>query len=273
MSDQIQTENLYGSTAITSGELTESELALLNNTAIIRDGDDVIEVTPEGDEEGEPEVDEDGNPVVTDGDEEGEPEVKPVGEQVSIEDIDKGMKTHQKAFAEVLTKAEQAGIDTEAAMVEYYEKGGLSEATYAKLAEAGLPRSIIDSMISGSEAQQQVYDTKVFELFGTRDEYAAITNHIKVSDWETAEAFNKAYGEGDLKTVAAIVKGMKASFTTKFGTANKRIQGKQGTAAGKEPAVKPFADSKEMTTAMKDPRYGREAKYTKEVEARVAVSN
>ena len=145
MSDEV---SLYGSNAVTSGDLTDDELALLENDATILDNGAPVNVTVEDVPEDTPEdTPQDKNT------EDGNAEDKP-------QDID---KVDQKAVQEKVTQSRQAldeigadlstkGVDPEALLNEYNSKGELSQESYAKLAEAGYSKAIVDAIIAGQAA-------------------------------------------------------------------------------------------------------------------------
>ncbi len=72
----------------------------------------------------------------------------------------------------------------------------------------------------------------------------------------------------DLPTIKEYLNGVKAQMVAKNGTANGSVLGSATSGA-----TKSFSNIAEMTKAMSDPRYGRDAKYTQSVEARVANSD
>lgn len=261
----------YGANAITSGELTEEEQALLDNPATIMDNGETVEVNVTT-EDGDIEV-KDGEPTDEEVlDDDGTEKAKPVEEQVTEADIDKGMKTQQEGIAKATEILTAKGVDVQAILSDYYAADGkISDENYAKLDGAGFPKSVVDAMVAGAVAQQGAFDAKVFELGGGKENWKAASAWAAKNAHASVDAFNKAYASGDIVTIAAVQKGLLADYKAATGTKNKILQGNRQGAPAPKNAVKGFANSNEMVKAMQDPRYNRDATYTKEVEAKVAA--
>jgi hypothetical protein len=275
-------DSLYGANAITSGELTEEELALLNNDASIVDSDQTVDVKVN---ETETLTDENGNEIQVDDnketdeeelDDDGTEKAKPVEDQETVEEIQKGIEVQQKGLQQAASILTEKGVDVNAIAEEYYKGGNkLSEASYAKLAEAGFPAQVVDSMIAGAVAQQSAFDNKIFELGGGKEAWKAASDWAAKNDHQAVDAFNKAYFAGDLVTASVVIKGILAGHKAAVGTRNKlpvRPAPNAQKQSSKAASVEPFATQADMVAAMSDKRYGRDAAYTKQVEARVAVS-
>lgn len=189
---------------------------------------------------------------------EGEPNEPSVQEELN--NAKASMEDAKKTLSE-------KGVDYAALEAEYNEKGELSEASYAALKEAGYDKEVVDMVIAGWQAKADNFFNAVVDGAGGADEYGKIQQFVVGQGEGAVKAFNSIMEQGDLNTINAYVAGIKAQMVAKYGTSNPTLTGK-----GVTNAVQGFADQAEMVKAMSDPRYNRDAKYTKEVEARVAMS-
>ena len=263
MSDEV---SLYGSNAVTSGDLTDDELALLENDATILDNGVPVNVTVEDVPEDTPEdTPQDKNT------EDGNAEDKP-------QDTD---KVDQKAVQEKVTQSRQAldeigadlstkGVDPEALLNEYNSKGELSQESYAKLAEAGYSKAIVDAIIAGQAAAADSFSRAILDHAGGPDAFKALTEFAQTNSPATVAAYNAAIERQDIATATALLDGLKASRDAKFGTRNPQIEARPTPAASAK--VQGYASQSEMIAAMSDPRYSRDRAYTQEVERKVQAS-
>ncbi|BAJ51826.1 head assembly [Ralstonia phage RSB2] len=268
---EVNTDSLYGSGVITSGELTAEERALLDNPVSIRDGDDLLEVNVEHDDENPDEIqlDTDKDP---DGDgEDDEVEIDPQTGLPTDDSIQKGINTQQQAIGEHAQKIAEAGLDPAAIVDEYQSKGALSKETYEGLEKAGYSRAAVDAIISGQEAQAQLFNQSIYAAVGGQAGFTKVAEFARVNDPAGARAYNEAFESGNLAACKSLLKSFQIQMGQKYGTTNKGVQGKPAPVT-RANAAKPFESQGEMVKAMSDKRYGRDAKYTQEVERRVAAS-
>jgi hypothetical protein len=162
---------------------------------------------------------------------------------------------------------------------EYAEKGALSEANYAELAEHGFSKEIVDAYIAGVKAQRQEdkeladeAKSEVFALVGGEAGY------VKLLEWadktfteEEKDAYDGIIASGNKHAISMAVLGLKAKYAAKFGSAPKLIK-KSGGGVGAVTKVKGFASQSEMIKAMADKKYGRDPDYTRQVDERTAFS-
>ncbi|UCR91172.1 putative capsid assembly protein [Ralstonia phage RpT1] len=270
---EVTASDLYGSGVIISGELTDTERALLDNTASVRDGDDVIDVqvdsedTPEGNPD-EVQLDTSKDPEGAEDSDE-EVELDPETGLPNDEAIQKGINTQQEAIGEHAKKVADAGLDPIAIVDEYQRTGKLSSATYEGLAKAGYSQAAVDAIISGQEAQAQLFNQSIYASVGGQAGFNRVAEFARVNDPAGAKAYNEAFERGDLAAAKALLKSFSVQMGQKYGTANKGVRGAKPAVQTNANRAKPFEDQQEMVKAMSDKRYGRDAKYTAEVERRV----
>ena len=154
-------------------------------------------------------------------------------------------------------------------VTEMEENSNLSDDSYAELEAMGYERSVVDAYIKGAtdgvtEADADALITK----YGGQESY---DNLIKWAGEnltpEQAETFNKS-----------LTSKANAEISMEW------LQTKMQAAEGFDPSVTlegdpvpnpkadVYADRKEVTKAMSDPRYGKDKAYTKQVEAKTARS-
>lgn len=166
---------------------------------------------------------------------------------------------------------ESVGLNINEFTSEFDETGALSDASYKKLADAGIPREIVDAYIEGQLAKQEATVTAVKAVAGGDEGYA------RMADWAQRNlskgeltAFNKAVSGTDVEAVKLAVQGMYARYTDAMGNDPDLIG---GDVSGSGTAISPFRSMAELTAAMRDPRYKKDEAYRADVERRLAKSN
>lgn len=161
------------------------------------------------------------------------------------------------------------GLDIVEFENEFMANGGLSDQSYKKLSDAGIPKAMVDSYIKGQEAIAQKFIDDVHAIAGGTDAY------VSMSQWAAQNvpqdelvAFNHVMSSGKKDLITMAVTGMTARWKSAVGSAPKLTQGRVSTPS----RVQGYASSAEMVKAMQDKRYGKDPAYTRAVEDRVARS-
>jgi hypothetical protein len=207
-------------------------------------------------------------------------------ELAKLRKTDTGAKPEDAAGAEqpAETEAEraandvvkQAGIDVTPWQQEFNQTRDVSEEGRAKIAE-GLKsvlgenaRQIVDDFIEGQKVRLANFDAQVYEMAGGKDEYTAMVTWAaaNLSEKEIA-AYDNVVSSGDFNATALAVDGLRARYVKAKGSNPKLISG-DGTIGASNAG---FTSTFEMTKAMRDPRYGKDPAYTKQVEQRAMRSN
>lgn len=160
------------------------------------------------------------------------------------------------------------GLNFEELQRTYDESGALTEAQYTELEAAGYPKAAVDACIAGLQATADKFVGTVKEYAGGTEGFERMAAFVKSQGEAQVAAFNTIMTTADLPTIKEYLNGVKAQMVAKNGTANGSVLGSATSGA-----TKGFSNVTEMTKAMADPRYGRDAKYTQSVEDRVANSN
>ena len=289
MSQSVYAEFGVSPNAITGSveDLNEHQQSMLEKDVAVRDGDDAItfkqleaeEAATEEETEVDPEVDPEADHEEEDA-EGSDPEFVELGDTPKeLTESVSALEDNEAAFDDMVASAVEAGKvtaeDVSGIKAEYAAKGELSEASYAKLAEAGYSKRFVDSFIRGQEAMAEQYAAGVVRYAGGAEQFNRILSHLETSDKSTREALEAAIVRKDLATTKAIINLAGRSLGKARGVAPARTittQGKPAVAASKS-QTEGFSSKADMVKAMSDPRYLRDAKYTMDVRAKVAASS
>lgn len=246
--ENISAQDMYGAGAVTGSKVDLTNVQIqTSNTTQIQTG----EVTPNDDTNVTPEE------TTTDTTETKEPTVE---EQVAQQ-----LEAGKALEGDLVAK----GVDFTSLENEYMSTGTLSAESLAILDKAGYPKAVVDAYINGMQATATQFENFVYGVAGGKDEYAQIVGHIKTKGDAYIKSFNQALDRGDTVQIELMMNGIKSQLITERGTRNPSLMTKGGRPTG---TIAGFTTRAEMVTAMSDPRYNREASYTKSVRAKMDVS-
>ncbi|QDH94169.1 capsid assembly protein [Escherichia phage vB_EcoP-Ro103C3lw] len=290
MSQSVYAEFGVSSNAITGSveDLNEHQQSMLEKDVAVRDGDDAItfkQLEAERQEEAteeelEVETDEEEEVEETEDSEGQDQEFVELGETPKeLTESVTALDENEAAFDDMVSAAVEAGKvtadDITAIKAEYASKGELSEASYAKLAEAGYTKRFVDSFVRGQEALAEQYAAGVVRYAGGAEQFNRILSHLEANDKSTKEALESAIIRKDLATAKAILNLAGRNLGKTRGVAPQRTLTTQGKPAVAAPKVQTegFSSKSDMIKAMSDPRYLRDAAYTNSVRTKVAASS
>ena len=153
---------------------------------------------------------------------------------------------------------------------EFFENDGqLSEETYQKLEQVGLPRDLVDSYAAGQQALLQSEEAQIKGVAGGEyDQMAEWANEHLPS--EEVDAFDEAVTSGSVQQAKLAVQGLYARYQNATGSRPKTLV--QVSVSGT--STMPFKSMQELARAQSDPRYRSGDKaYHQEIDRRLAVSN
>jgi len=151
---------------------------------------------------------------------------------------------------------------------EFFENDGvISEETYKNLAEAGLPKELVDSYAAGQQALQQSEEGNI--------KAAADGNWDQMAEWaannlspEEVNTFDDIVQNGTVDQARLATKGLYAQYKAENGVSPKLVQG-----AVSGSSSMPFKSNQELARAMSDPRYkSGDKSYHEEIDRRIAAS-
>ena len=157
----------------------------------------------------------------------------------------------------------------EASQEFFANDGQLSDETYKKLEEVGLPRDLVDSYAAGQQALLQSEEAQIKGVAGNDyDAMAEWANEHLPS--EEIDAFDEAVTSGSVQQAKLAVQGLHARYQNATGNRPKTLV--QGAVSGS--STMPFKSMQELARAQSDPRYRSGDKaYHQEIDRRLAVSN
>ena len=156
----------------------------------------------------------------------------------------------------------------EASQEFFANDGQLSDETYQKLEQIGLPRDLVDSYAAGQQALMQSEESEIKGVAGGQyDQMAEWANeHLPQ---EEVDAFDEAVTGGTVQQAKLAVQGLYARYQNATGAQPKLTQ---GSVTGS--STMPFKSMQELARAQADPRYRSGDKaYHEEIDRRLSVSN
>jgi roadblock/LC7 domain-containing protein len=191
-------------------------------------------------------------------------QAKPVeGQQAPVEGAN-GAATDDAAKAALESK----GLKLDDFSAEFQKSGALSEDSYQKLEAAGIPKPMVDAYIAGQQALAAQVQAQGFEAAGGKEQFEQMVKWAAtgLTPGEIA-AYDAAVTGGSVDQMKLAVAGLRASYEAANGREPGLLGGKPGS--GNAPG---YASRAEMTTDMKDPRYGKDPAFRAKVEAKLAAT-
>ena len=165
---------------------------------------------------------------------------------------------------------ESYGLDYQKFEQEFNETGGLSDAAYQALDEAGIPSEMVDNYLEGQLAMAEQIESSVYDSVGGQENYQAMTEWASdnLNEYEV-DAFNHMMESGDSNLVNFAVQGLASRFMLdNQSTEPNLISGNGGQSFGGR-----YESVQQLTSAMSDPRYHSDPAYRREVTDRLSRSN
>lgn len=187
------------------------------------------------------------------------------------------LEAHEAGFNDMVATAISRGLGEESVsriQAEYQSDEGLTDESYAELAEAGYSKSFVDSYIRGQEALVNQYVDQVMNLVGGRQTFNRVYSHLQTTNVDAAKSLMEAFESRNVGTLKAIMNLAGTSYAKTFGKPAARTLTTVAKQASREPVkAEGFESQGEMIKAMSDARYRNDAKYRREVEQKVINSN
>lgn len=163
---------------------------------------------------------------------------------------------------------ESKGLKLDDFSAEFQTTGALSDGSYQKLAEAGIPKPMVDAYIAGQQALAAQVQAQGFEVAGGKEQFEQMVKWAStgLTPGEIA-AYDAAVTGGSVDQMKLAVAGLRARYEAANGREPGLLGGKPGS--GNAPG---YASRAEMTTDMKDPRYSKDPAFRAKVEAKLAAT-
>lgn len=166
------------------------------------------------------------------------------------------------AFQETLTAAREEFFSNE---------GKLADETYEKLANAGLPREIVDEFIENQQAKSNLYALNLVNEAGGQKQHDDLLN------WgadnltsEEIDLFNADYTSGNLVKAGKAIRDLQARKQVAEGFTGTLLRGETNTAAG----VRPYTSQVEITKDFQSEPYRKGDKaFHDKVQQRLAITD
>ena len=191
-------------------------------------------------------------------------EESPKGEQTSEQQL----TTAHNALDSVEKDLVSKGVDFAGLENEYMNNGGLSQQSYETLEKAGYPKAIIDGMLAGWEAASTRFVNDVYALAGGQEEFARIQQFVSSQNQDVINAFNATLDSENLMQIRMAIEGIKGQMVKQYGTQRPSIVGNAAPSVDRSG----YESTDEMIKDMSDPRYQKDAKFTREVYRKVKYS-
>ena len=155
---------------------------------------------------------------------------------------------------------------------EFAETGDVSEESRNMIVEnMGLPREMVDAYVAGQKAVLDAQFNQVYSEVGGEESYDSMVEwaaeHLSEGD---QNAFNEAVTTGTQDQMMFAIRNLAARWQLEGGQKPAPLIQGSTSATGASGAFRSLA---ELTAAMKDPRYTKDAAYRKDVEVRLSNSN
>ena len=172
-------------------------------------------------------------------------------------------------LSEARDAVEGLGLNFDDMTTEFSEQGGLTEDTYQKLADAGIPSNVVDAFIDGQMAVANNVRNDAFGLVGGEENYTGMVEWAAQNLSEQAVgAYNNAIDGSDPNAAKLAIQGLHTQYRMETGTEPSLISGQAASTSSGA-----FNSVAELTAAMGDPRYGRDPAYRQTVQDRLARSS
>lgn len=178
-------------------------------------------------------------------------------------------EAERKAAEDATTKA---GLDLAAVSAEWATNNGLKDETYAKLAEAGYPREMVDIYIEGLTQRTNATVNKAYDLVGGQEAYSEMIGWAANSLSEAEQsAFNQAVNSNNPQLALMAVQGLQARWAGAL--QQETSQEPEVTIGGKgRVAADVYQTLDDYMADLNNPKYDTNETYRRQVMAKLARS-
>ena len=170
-----------------------------------------------------------------------------------------------------IPEVSEAPFDMEVLQKEYIETGGLKDASYKLLEDAGISRKYADTYIEGVKALGQQIGNQVKDSVGGTDNYGNMVEWAQANySPEQIQAYDSAVNSGDVQLAMITARGLQADYQKSSGYEGQTVSGDTPLRMGDNNDV--FRSNAEVTAAMKDPRYETDTAYRQDIRDKLGRS-
>ena len=193
-----------------------------------------------------------------------EQEEAPKAEQPSEQQLTHAHEALDGVEKDLVTK----GVDFAGLETEYMNNGSLSQQSYETLEKAGYPKAVVDGILAGWEAASTRFVNDVYAVAGGQEEFARIQQFVSSQNQDVINAFNATLDSENLMQIRMTLEGIKGQMVKQYGTQRPSIVGNATPSVDRSG----YESTDEMIKDMADPRYQKDAKFTREVYRKVKYS-
>ena len=191
-------------------------------------------------------------------------EEAPKAEQPSEQQLAHAHEALDGVEKDLVTK----GVDFAGLETEYMNNGSLSQQSYETLEKAGYPKAVVDGILAGWEAASTRFVNDVYALAGGQEEFARIQQFVSSQNQDVINAFNATLDSENIMQIRMALEGIKGQMVKQYGTQRPSIVGNAAPSVDRSG----YESTDEMIKDMADPRYQKDAKFTREVYRKVKYS-
>ena len=159
---------------------------------------------------------------------------------------------------------QDAPFDMESLQKEYMETGGLKDASYNLLEDAGISKQYADTYIEGVKALGQQIGNQVKDSVGGSGDYQNMVEWAQANySPEQIQAYDNAVNSGDVQLAMLTARGLQADYQNSSGYEGQTVSGDTSIRMSSNSDV--FRSNAEVTAAMKDPRYENDTAFRQDV--------
>jgi hypothetical protein len=147
---------------------------------------------------------------------------------------------------------------------EYMETGGLKDASYKLLEDAGISKEYANTYIAGVKALGEQIGNQVKDSVGGSGDYQNMVEWAQANySPEQIQAYDNAVNSGDVQLAMLTARGLQADYQNSSGYEGQTVSGDTSLRMSDSSDV--FRSNAQVTAAMKDPRYEADIAYRQDV--------
>ena len=144
------------------------------------------------------------------------------------------------------------------------QDGGLEDASYKLLEDAGISKQYADTYIEGVKALGQQIGNQVKDSVGGSGDYQNMVEWAQANySTEQIQAYDNAVNSGDVQLAMLTARGLQADYQNSSGYEGQTVSGDTSLRMSDSSDV--FRSNAQVTEAMKDPRYETDMAYRQDV--------
>jgi len=153
---------------------------------------------------------------------------------------------------------------------EFTDTGDISpESVEEIVSKYGLPEELVKEYVDDKKAVIKGMQKDFFESLGGEEEYASMMEWAGENlTKEDMDSYDKVMNSGDMAAATMAARGLSARKSQATGTNPRLLRGSAPTSQGGNP----FKSWTQVSEAMRDPKYAKDAAFRAEIQSRLAIS-